>query len=120
MALNGSGIRDTAASAVRPCAEDKHEHGDEYIKKEASRVVSVNPAYVRTQASLRIRLEADEQWSYVQNKRGSRLLWWVEDHDTGEVVTFLFGRRTNASFRQLLGLLAEVGIEVSRWFTDYW
>ena len=49
-----------------------------------------------------------------------RPLPWVEDHDTGEVVAFLFGRRTNASFRRLLVLLAQAGIEVSRWFTDYW
>ena len=49
-----------------------------------------------------------------------RPLPWVEDHDTGEVVAFIFGRRTNASFRQLLALLAQAGIEVSRWFTDYW
>ena len=32
MALNGSGIRDTAASAVRPCAENKYEHRHEYVK----------------------------------------------------------------------------------------
>ncbi|WP_394366409.1 IS1 family transposase [Spirosoma utsteinense] len=49
-----------------------------------------------------------------------RPLPWVEDHDTGEIVAFLFGRRTNASFRRLLKLLAESGVVVSRWFTDYW
>lgn len=56
----------------------------------------------------------------MQKKRSPRWLWWVEDHDTGEVVAFLFGRRTNASFRQLLVLLAESGLVVSQWFTDYW
>ena len=75
---------------------------------------------MRTEATLRIRLEADEQWSYVQNKRNPRWLWWVEDHDTGEVVAFLFGRRMNASFRRLLALLADSGVVVSRWFTDSW
>ena len=80
----------------------------------------MNPAYQRTETSLRIRLEADEQWSYVQRKRNPRWLWWVEDHDTGQVVAFLFGRRTNQSFQRLLSLLAESGIIVSRWFTDYW
>ena len=30
MALNGSGIRDTAASAVRPRFEDKHEYSHEH------------------------------------------------------------------------------------------
>ena len=44
----------------------------------------------------------------------------MEDHDTGEVVAFLFGRRTNARFRRLLALLTQAGLEVSRWFTDYW
>ena len=77
------------------------------------------------EATLRIRLEADEMWSYVQKKGNPRWLWWVEDHDTGQVVAFLFGPvrrcgRTNASFKQLLRLLAESGIVVSRWFTDYW
>lgn len=76
----------------------------------------MNPAYIGTESKLRIRLEADEQWSYVQKKRRPRWLW----HDTGEVVAFLFGRRTNASFRRLLTLLTESGIAVSCWFTDYW
>ena len=49
-----------------------------------------------------------------------RPLPWVEDHDTGEVVAFLFGRRTNESFSRLLTLLTQSGIVVSRWFTDYW
>jgi insertion element IS1 protein InsB len=80
----------------------------------------VNPAYVRTEVRLRIRLEADEIWSYGQKKGNPRWLWWVEDQATGEIVAFLFGRRTNASFRRLLKLLAESGIVVSRWFTDYW
>ena len=61
MALNGSGIRDTAASAVRPRVEDKYEYSHEHPKKKADQIVSVNPAYVGTEATLRIRLEADEQ-----------------------------------------------------------
>ncbi|WP_077920569.1 IS1 family transposase [Spirosoma sp. 209] len=44
----------------------------------------------------------------------------MEDHDTGQEVAFLFGRRTNASFKRLLKLLAESDVTVSRWFTDYW
>ena len=75
---------------------------------------------MRTKATLVIRVEADEQWSYVQKKRNRRWLWWVQDHDTGQVVAFVFGRRTNATFRRLLSLLDQVGIVVSRWFTDYW
>ena len=58
--------------------------------------------------------------SYVQKKRSRRWLWWAQDHDTGQVVAFVFGRRTNATFRRLLSLLEQAGIVVSRWFTDYW
>jgi insertion element IS1 protein InsB len=56
----------------------------------------------------------------VQKKRNRRWLWWAEDHDTGQVVAFVFGRRTNSTFRRLLRLLTNAGIAVSRWFTDYW
>ena len=56
----------------------------------------------------------------MHKKRNPRWRWWVEDHDTGEVVAFLFGRRTNESFGRLLAMLAESSIVVSRWFTDYW
>jgi IS1 family transposase len=58
--------------------------------------------------------------SYVQKKRNRRWLWWVQDHDTGQVVAFVFGRRTKATFRRLRSLLEQAGIVVSRWFTDYW
>ena len=41
--------------------EDKYEHGHEYAKKKAAQIVSVNPAYTRSETRLLIRLEADEQ-----------------------------------------------------------
>ncbi|MBC3788532.1 IS1 family transposase [Spirosoma utsteinense] len=79
LALNGSGIRDTAASAVRPCVENKHEHRYEYAQKKADQIRSVNPAFESTEATLSIRIEADEQCraagrSYVQKKRNPRWL----------------------------------------------
>ena len=54
------------------------------------------------------------------SKQGQRWLWWVEDATTGEVVAFVFGRRTHGTFRTLLALLEESRIEVSRWITDAW
>ena len=69
MALNGSGIRDTAR-----VLKIQYEHGDEYAKKKATQLLSVNPAYTGSDARRLIRLEADEQWSYVQNKRNPRWL----------------------------------------------
>ena len=67
-----------------------------------------------------IRLEADEQWSFVQRKKNQRWLWWVEDFDSGQVVTFVFGRRTHRTFQQLRNLLKEHRIRVKKWFTDDW
>ena len=45
------------------------------------------------------------------SKQGQRWLWWVEDATTGEVVAFVFGRRTHGTFRTLLALLEESRIE---------
>ena len=47
-------------------------------------------------------------------------LRWVEEAKTGEVVAFVFGRRTHRTFRALLALLEESRIKVSRWITDAW
>ncbi|NEU67158.1 IS1 family transposase [Spirosoma agri] len=39
---------------------------------------------------------------------------------TGEIIAFVFGRRTNQPFRHLLSLLEQAKIEVIRWITDSW
>ena len=59
-------------------------------------------------------------WSFVGSKQQSRWLWWVEDAINGEVVAFVFGRRTHATFRRLLALLEKAQIQVSGWITDAW
>ena len=41
-------------------------------------------------------------WSFVRCKKEQRWLWWIEDARTGQVVAFVFGRRTHATFRQVL------------------
>ena len=56
--------------------------------------------------------------SYVGKKKQPRWLWWVEDAVTGEIIAFVFGRRTNQTFRHLLHLLEEAKIEVIRWITN--
>ena len=65
-------------------------------------------------------LKVDESWSFVGSKQGQRWLWWVEEAKTGEVVAFVFGRRTHQTFRALLSLLEASRIKVSRWITDAW
>ena len=56
-----------------------------------------------------LRLCADEMWSFVRCKKGQRWLWWVEDVATGQVLAFVFGRRTHATFRRLLAVLRTAG-----------
>ncbi|HLL95758.1 MAG TPA: IS1 family transposase [Spirosoma sp.] len=80
--------------------------------------MQVNPKYAHK--GITIRLKVDEMWSFVGSKQRPRWLWWVEDHDTGEVVAFVFGRRTHATFRRLLALLKAAQIQVSGWITDAW
>jgi insertion element IS1 protein InsB len=56
----------------------------------------------------------------VGRKRQPRWLWWVQQADTGQVVAFVFGRRTHATFERLRHLLAQAGVPVARWITDAW
>ena len=59
-------------------------------------------------------------WSFVRSKKQQRWLWWVEDAATGQVVAFVFGRRTHATFRRLQAVLAAAGWAVAQWPTDAW
>ena len=67
-----------------------------------------------------LRLCADERWSFVRSKKQQRWRWWVEDAATGQVVAFVFGRRTHATFRRLQAVLAAAGWAVAQWLTDAW
>jgi insertion element IS1 protein InsB len=66
------------------------------------------------------RVESDEFWSFVGNKGAQRWTWYLIDHDSGEVIAFVLGRRTDATFRRLLRLLKKQGIRVKIWFCDDW
>lgn len=81
-------------------------------------MLAVNPDYVGK--DLTLSLKVDEMWAFVGNKQNQRWLWWVEEAKTGEVVAFVFGRRTHQTFRALLARLEESHIKVSRWITDAW
>ncbi len=70
-----------------------------------------------------ISAECDEQWpaprwSFVQNKTNQRWLWYIVEKTTRKVLAFVFGRRTNATFRRLIALLPQ-GL-VDRLDTDDW
>lgn len=62
--------------------------------------------------------ECDEQWSFIQHKKNQRWLWYVLEKTTRKVLAFTFGRRTNATFQNLINLLPERLID--RLDTDDW
>jgi insertion element IS1 protein InsB len=62
--------------------------------------------------------EVDEMWSYVEKKTAQRWLWHAVDHQTGKVLAYVCGRRTDEAFLQLQALLAPFGI--TRYHTEYW
>ncbi len=62
--------------------------------------------------------ELDEMWSYVGKKSNPRWLWHAIDRKTGQVLAYVFGRRSDEVFLQLKKLLKPFGIH--RYCTDGW
>jgi insertion element IS1 protein InsB len=62
--------------------------------------------------------ELDEMWSDVGKKVEPRWLWHAIDHQSGQVLAYVFGRRKDEVFLQLKGLLEPFGI--TRFYTDGW
>jgi len=63
-------------------------------------------------------VEADEMWSFVQNKNNQRWLWHAISHETGEVLAYVFDRHHDDALLKLRQLLKPFGIE--HYFTDGW
>jgi insertion element IS1 protein InsB len=78
----------------------------------------LNPSDVDVMISRVDEAEVDEMWNFVGKKRDQRWLWHAIDHWTGEVLAYVFGRRTDEVFLQLKALLEPYGIR--RFHTDYW
>ena len=62
--------------------------------------------------------ELDEMWSFVGKKTNPRWLWHAIDHQTGQVLAYVFGRRTDEVFLQLKALLEPFRIQ--KYCTDGW
>ena len=62
--------------------------------------------------------EADEMWSFVQNKNNQRWLWHAISHETGEVLAYFIGKHHDEALLELKHLLKPFGIE--HFFTDGW
>ena len=98
MAINGSGIRDTArVLRISPTTVIA-------VLKKNSRASSRQPRVGTPSSFMRRRavpsereVELDEMWSFVGDKDTERWLWHAIDHRTGRVLAYVVGTRKDAS-----------------------
>ena len=88
--------------------------------------MNVNPYIGSQSVSVEIRhlidpsinIQADEQWSYVGNKKNQRWLWYAIDAATGNILSFVFGPRQDFVFKKLYDQLKAFNIKT--YYTDDW
>lgn len=129
MAMNASGIRDTARvlkiSSTTVINELKKKEPALQTLNHAV-LVSLNPEQVEVEICRADELderrglssELDEMWSFVARKSNPRGLWHAIDHHTGKSLADVFGRRKDEVFLKLNGLLEPFGITC--YYTDDW
>ncbi len=81
-------------------------------------IKGLHPSHVEVVLQRVDAAELDEMWSFVGKKQEPRWLWHALDHQTGKVLAYVFGRRTDEVFRQLKALLTPFGITC--YYTDHW
>ena len=103
MALNGSGVRDTArVLRISPTTVIA-------VLKKSRRASTRQPRVLApprlTRRHVRVRpqraAELDEMWSFVGAKATARWLWHALDHRTGRVLAYVVGTRKDAVFLKL-------------------
>ena len=123
MAMNGSGIRDTArALEISPTTVinelKKKESALECVNRAVLNRLSPHEVIVNIQTVEGIEAELDEMWSYVQSKENQRWLWHAIDHHTGKILAYTFGDHKDEVFLKLKELLEPFGI--TQFYTDDW
>ena len=62
--------------------------------------------------------EMDEFWSFVGSKKNQRWTWYALDKQSGLILAWHNGKRTDEAFKKLLGYLLDIPI---KWYyTDSW
>jgi len=115
MAINGSGIRDTArVLEISPTTVINELKKKESCLESVNRAVlnSVNPqeVVVDIQNVEDPEAELDAMWSYVQSKEHQRWLWHAIDHNTGKILAYTLGDHKDEVFLKLKELLEPFGI----------
>jgi IS1 family transposase/transposase-like protein len=123
MAINGSGIRDTARvlkiSKNTVISTLKNAEGLikninlELLEKNSKNEIEIDIVPVN-----QVDVELDEMWSFVGDKSNQRWLWLAIDHNTGATIAFVFGRRKDDVFLKLKELLEPFNI--GKYYTDNW
>jgi insertion element IS1 protein InsB len=119
MAVNGSGIRDTArvlkislTTVIEALKKSRH-------------LKQVNPALLGQSSQSKLievwvkqvnEAERDEMWSFVGNQKQQRWLWHAIDPITGDVLADVLAPHTDAALESLIQLLTPFGIQ--RFYTD--
>ncbi len=121
MAVNASGIRDTARvlqiatgtvlSTLRSLESELESINRAVLEKIDTKNCNVLIKKVED-------AELDEMWSFVGKKSDQRWLWHAIDHKTGKILAYVFGKRKDEVFKKLRNLLILFGIK--RFFTDDW
>jgi insertion element IS1 protein InsB len=120
MAVNGSGIRDTAR--VLDISPNTVINTIKKIELDSINYSVLNQINDHASISVVIKLadeaELDEMWSFVGKKANQRWLWHAIDHVTGKILAYVFGSREDSVFEQLKSLLQPFGI--TRFYSDNW
>src|SRR5262249_55746456 len=96
MAMNASGIRDTASVLhIIPNT----------VLAELKKGTCAGAEELDDRRGLTS--ELDEMWSYVRSKANPRWLWHAIDHHSGQVLAYTFGRQQATVFLQLPGFSAK-------------
>ena len=86
------------------------------MDRAANKSEEINKALLKDLPVTEVQL--DEMWSFVGRKGEQRWLWHAIDHQTGEVLAYVFGKRKDEVFLKLKELLEPFGI--TRFHTDGW
>lgn len=116
MAINASGIRDTARvlgmSTTTVMETLKKSPASTTVNEAVLVALESSPTIVRLCLADEPDLEAevDEMWSFVQSKEPQRWLWWAIDHATGQVLAYVLAEHKDEAFLALKALLEPFGI----------
>ncbi|WP_187652362.1 IS1 family transposase [Xenorhabdus sp. TS4] len=102
MAVNNSGVRDTARVL---------KIGINTVIRTFKKLSPKNVTNLPLEGNeVQLICEVDEQWSFVRSKKNQRWLWYAWEPRLKRVVAHVFGDRSTATLRKLLELLSPFNV----------